>query len=231
MVEETMNQKVKIKNIIPQGKNQAIIELDVDQKLNQTYQIPGQYAVIELDDHKPGYFAFCKPPHEISWSFLIKASSPLTNQLLKLQAGDEIKISTAQGNGYDIEKAKSSEVYLFAVGSGIGPIYALLETLITQNISKEIHLYYGCRDLDDFAFDEEIKELAKNQKIKLKLFLSNKDQKTLPDYSFGYVHDDLKDINPKNATAFICGMNEMMTETKTKLIKLGFREEYLLGNY
>lgn len=221
--------KMNIKKIIPQTPNSSQIILDIDQKTKDTYQIPGQYAIISADDHKDGFFAFCQKPKQADWSFLIKESSPLTSHLLNLKKGDELTISPAQGKGYDTQKAFQKNIVLLAVGSGIGPIKALIEYLIEDRENfKNIELYYGCRHPEDFAFQDDFKTWTDHD-IQIVQTISNHNLKEWPS-NFGYVQDHLKDLS-SDSIAYICGMNEMMKASQEKLLELSLTSENILTNY
>jgi ferredoxin-NADP reductase len=65
-------------------------------------------------------------------------------------AGAEVSVSPVQGKGFPVEKipaADVSTVLMFATGSGISPIKALIESgSLEAGSRKDVRLYWGTRN-------------------------------------------------------------------------------------
>lgn len=199
-----------------------------DDFATQSYQIPGQHTEIRLAGEEPTPFAMSNPPGEKTWSFLIKKSSPMSRQLAELSPLTSLEISSAQGIGFKIDRAKGKNVLLMAVGSAIAPIRAvLLELLKNRSAYKTMTLYYGAIDPGEFAYQSEFGKW-KNRGIEIiqTLFPPNPSWKGLT----GFVQNHLPKKIPKNTAAFICGMDEMVTQSRVALIQCGVPADDILTN-
>lgn len=190
--------------------------------VSESYKIPGQYSTLRFSDGQEGSFAMCNPPGEKTWSFLIKKSGGerVTTGVLE--------ISRAQGNGFQMDRAPGKNILLLAVGSAIAPIRAvLLELLKNRSDYKTMTLYYGAIDPGEFAYQGEFGKW-KNRGVEIiqTLFPPNPSWKGLT----GFVQNHLPKKISKNTAAFICGMDEMVTQSRFALIQRGVPADDILTN-
>src|SRR5258708_34404599 len=94
------------------------------------YRVPGQYVQVKIGEHKPGFFALACGPGEPHIELLIKRGSPIGDELAHVNAGEALSVSAPMGKGYPLERAFGRDVYVVGVGSGIGPLRALIHPLI-----------------------------------------------------------------------------------------------------
>ncbi len=99
------------------------------------YTRPGQYVQIKVgDDGKPGFFAIASAPdtnNQGVLELLIKNAGEAAEKLCALGAGAQVDASPVQGKGFPIERIpvdSHSTVLMFATGTGISPIKALIES-------------------------------------------------------------------------------------------------------
>ena len=204
------------------------IEVKVPQDVLNSYQTPGQYAVIRYPEQKEGFFAIANAPDNDTWEFLIKKDSPLTEQLSNLNRGDKFQITKAQGNGYNLEKSADKNILAICVGSGIAPIRALINYLLDKKHSS-IQLYYGSRQNTDRNFSTQIEEWKKSG-IEVIESHSNPDENW--NGKTGHIWKHLSDnINSESSLAYLCGMKEMTQQTTDRLTKLGFSQDQILMNF
>lgn len=70
----------------------------------------------------------------------------------------QVEVSPCQGKGFPLERvppADFPEMLIFATGSGIAPIKALIEAgALGATERKRVRLYYGAHDNDNMAYKE-----------------------------------------------------------------------------
>jgi NAD(P)H-flavin reductase len=108
---------------------------------------------------------------------------------------------------------------------------ALRHILPNRGDYGRLIVLYGARTLEDFCFQEEMQNTWAMHGVELRQVLSQ------PDAAWsgptGYVQSLLDNLIPEltNPVALVCGSPEMMTQTKERLLTLGFAAEKILTNY
>lgn len=220
----------QIKEIAP-----GFFQLDLSPQENaqgNSYKTAGQYVQIQHPDLGTGYFALASAPNPQNWQLLIKAQNELTQKICANKAGNSLLLTKAMGAGFALEKINSGgDVLFFAVGSGIAPIKAAIESLIKKrNNYNNLSLFYGVRRLQDFAF-KEVFPVWEKQKITIQLSVSKPEDQNWQGPT-EYIQKIMQKIdNPQKTHALLCGMKGMVQETKAKLIACGLTEKQILLNY
>lgn len=111
------------------------------------------FTCIQVGDGKPGFFAIASPPdpnNQGVLEFLIKGQGDTAEALCDLAPGSEVSVSPVMGKGFPVEKIPAEDhptVLLFATGSGISPVKALIESgSLETDKRSDVRLYYGTRD-------------------------------------------------------------------------------------
>lgn len=221
---------VTIDRVIPQTHHTRHLELTVSPALALGYTTPGQYVNLKLGKGKAAPFAFAGTPGDASWHFLIKDSSPLTKKIVALKNGDSLEISGAIGRGFDMKLTVGRHLLLFAAGSGIAPIRAVVRWLMKDRYHYgRVTLFYGARNPDEFAYRDEF-DLWKKERIHLRQTISDK-KRTDWSGAYGYVQELISEgMSIANTTAILCGMDEMIGEVAARLKSLGLPEQFILTN-
>jgi NAD(P)H-flavin reductase len=127
------------------------------------------------------------------------------------------------GRGFPVDEARGHDALLFAAGSGITPIRALLMHLLAHADGNKIALYYGQRSDLDFAYVRE-HEAWRRAGVHLVLCAS----KPSPAWhgARGYVQTvarelKLHEISTENAVAYLCGMKTMVEAVRHELELFG----------
>jgi arabinosyltransferase len=118
--------------------------------------------VCQVGDSKPGYFAIASPP----------SPSPIVELLIKHQPGScaellcgsaadsEVLSSAAMGKGFQMDKIPAlafPSVLLFATGTGISPVKALIESgSLEQAKRSNVTLYYGTRSAGEHRATSQV---------------------------------------------------------------------------
>lgn len=203
------------------------------------YQKGGQFMQIKVGEGKPGFFAISSPPdpnNQGLLEFLIKAQGEAAEALAALSAGAEVSVSPVQGKGFPVEKIPAEAnptVLLFATGSGISPIKALIESgQLEADKRSDVRLYYGTRDADHTAFAECIPAWEKSGVKVIQVYSNDADNSTK------YVQDVFK-AQPglgsadkgKGVGVVLCGHKDMCNAVKEIVAAEGVEADKVLLNF
>lgn len=146
--------------------------LDVPPALASGYTVPGQYVQVRVGEaDKPAYIALAAPvgAHGAQLELLVKRSPGTAEQLCALEAGAALQVSEVQGRGFQLGALQPPDAFpdllLFATGSGLSPVRALLETpcalggLGLAGGGRRpgcLHLYVGVRSPAHLAFADRM---------------------------------------------------------------------------
>jgi NAD(P)H-flavin reductase len=191
---------------------------------------PGQLIKLHAPGHKPGYFALGNAPRaDGTGELLLKRGTPLSDAVIGAAQPHAIVDATAPfGDGFPVEQARGRDVLLFAAGSGITPVRALLQYLLDRRQAHgHVALYYGQRSDRDFAYLDE-HEAWRTAGVHLVLCASQPS----PTWTGarGYVQTvarelRLHEISTENAVAFLCGMKSMVDGARVELKHFGLPAE------
>lgn len=197
------------------------------------YTVPGQYVQMQLDTHKPGFFAIASGPSKERLEFLIKRGSPTADAIAAKRPGESLSVTAPAGKGYALQQAHGRDVYLFGVGSGLAPLRALMHTLLARRADYgKIHLLYGARTSGHFPYSAELKQWA-GAGVDITQVCSRPEAGTWSGAT-GHVQDHFKTLRPTVApgsAVFVCGMKPMVEGVKTVLGELGVGADRVFQNF
>ena len=84
--------------------------------------------------------------------------------LNELKPGDKISSSSPSGNFHYNPLFHGNKLALIAGGSGITPFMSMIRELSDKNLSRRLHLFYGCRVEDDVIYRAELDKIASAHK-------------------------------------------------------------------
>lgn len=215
-----------------EGGLQSLV-LDIG-ALASGYHIPGQFVQIKVGDSKPGFYAIASPPdanNQGCIELLIKSVPGTTSELLAAStAGLEVSVSPVMGKGFNLNAVPVAEVdtlLLFATGTGIAPIRALLlsERLQTSE-RKDVRLYYGTVAPESTAYQADV-AAWKDLNVEVVNVYSNGE---------GYYVQDAFAKGPPLAEgavagALVIGQKEMFQAVSEQLALAGVPSERILTNF
>ena len=121
---------------------------------------------------KPAFIALAAPvgAHSQQLELLVKSQPGTAELLCALSEGAELEVSEVMGRGFQtglIPASSFPDLFLFATGSGLSPVRALLETPVEkgglglgggggERRAGQLHLYVGVRTPAHLAFPERI---------------------------------------------------------------------------
>ena len=215
------NTKILEKKEIAEG----IIILELTAPKEFTFEA-GQYIQIRAlreTEEKWKAFSMVNPPSQKGkLTLLIKlVEGGFASEFIrKISKGDTIEAKGPMG--LFKFRQDSSDTVMIATGTGIAPIYSILLENINkkENSKRKFTLIYGAKAEGELAFKEELESLEKKHKnLTLISVLSRQEWKNK-----GHVQEYLPE-KTENKTFYICGLKEMVLETKQLLLKRGVKEE------
>ena len=125
--------------------------------LAPAHVLPGQVVKVRAPSGE-AYFALASAPAPDGLAdLLVKRGGRIADEVVAAAApGARIEISAPFGKGFPLAEAEGRDLLLFAAGSGIAPIRALLQHVLAhRNRFRRATLFYGQRRGADFAYRGE----------------------------------------------------------------------------
>lgn len=205
--------------------------------LKKINYLAGQYVILKVNINgrkfKRAYSFSSSPSLDENLKITIKRvpNGIVSNHLIdKVNIGDIIEVSEPMGEFVYNNVKVPGQVFLWAAGSGITPIYSILNELLISNPSLQIHLTYGNSTKEEAIFLNELKDLAINNKkqFSLNLFFSRNQELQVENSMAGRINSEfvesytLKHHNPINGSQhFICGPSQMKKMIVESLYRVG----------
>lgn len=220
-----------------------VIDVSESPEVAGSYTKPGQYLQLRLQDNnaKPSFLAIASPPSLAAskgvFEFLVKSVAGSTAELLcELKKGDVVELTSAMGKGFDIDQISPAKDYqtvlLFATGSGISPLRALIEDGFGAIERSDVRLYFGARNLNRMAYQERFKNWRAGG-VDIVPVLSQPDDGWTGEQ--GYVQAafgrDKRLSNPQATGAVLCGQKQMAEEITSILLADGVSSDKILKNF
>lgn len=195
----------------------------------------GQIAVLEMSDYRPTHIAFASSPEEPEFEFLIKRSSStnVTGALFDPHIDKHVVLKDIVGRGFPVDEHKGNDLVFVAMGTGLAPLRSALRHIFhSRDEFGRLVVLYGVRTMEDFCFAQEIASEWSDRGVELRQVISKPGDS---DWSgpTGYVQSLLDNLAPtlQNPIALVCGSDEMIDQTRERLLNLGFDSEKILTNY
>lgn len=195
--------------------------------------IPGQIAVLKIEEIGESYFAIASAPEDkYGMEFIVKEGRGVAAALFEKKKGDEVQGKGPVGKGFPIDQHYGRDLILAAVGSAISPMRSVLRSVCYRRADfGKVQLVYGVRHPEDFPLLDEMKEWERTG-IELILVVSQPELGKWQGKT-GHVQlhfgEAVKALN--KPVAMICGMKEMMEQSRDELIRLGIDPDEILTNY
>ena len=216
---------------------------------------PGQLVELRVPaGHCTFAIASAPGPHgEID--LLVKRGSEVADAVAAAaRTGGELETTAPFGAGFPVDSAHGRDVLLFAVGSGVSPIRALVQHMIADRPRfGRVALFYGQRGHEPFAY---AREHAAWQEAGVRvvlcastgngIYMGPRRREGAPEAlsvggdgpmrARGYVQDAARSLgllgaDPAQAVAFLCGMRAMVEDVRGVLAAAGVAAERTFLNY
>ena len=227
--------KLQVKSVSKLTKDAVSIEFNVPNELTNAFKyVAGQYLTLkkQLENQEiRRSYSLCSAPIEKKWVVAIKRVENgifSTYALNQLKKGDEIEVMQPMGNFQFIPSPAKKSIVLFASGSGITPMMAILKTLLSEEKESDVTLFYGNKGFYSVLFREEL-EAIKNAYIGRFRVIHLFSQESLgAPIQKGRIDKDKTDKlflaflkNQEIDAAYICGPEQMILGVKESLISSG----------
>jgi NAD(P)H-flavin reductase len=148
--------------------------------------------------------------------------------------GGALEVTRPFGNGFPVEEAEGRDVLLFAAGSAIGPIRALIQHVgVHRARFGRVTLFYGQRHGGEFAYRADHLDWERRG-VRVVLCPSGEDdawqglrgrvQEVARSLAFG-------GASPGDAVAFVAGMHAMVEDVRDTLAAAGIPPERVHANF
>ena len=221
-----------IKQIRKETDDCVSIAFDIPDDLKKTFQYhAGQYltlrTMINGEEIRRSY-SLCSSPLHNEWRVAIKKNeggvfSTYANETLK--AGDCIDVMPPVGKFITTIHSANQKKYLaIAAGSGITPVFSIIQTILEAEPNSHVTLVYGNKNRSSIIFKEALDALKNKWIDRFQLIHILSREKTDAAIHYGRIDDEklqelIKLIGLKQIDEFfICGPEQMIHNTKTFLI-------------
>ncbi len=160
---------LRVKKKVEETSVSVSLYLEIPDALKETFNhCSGQYITVK---QKLGgaevrrSYSICTPIQSEDFAVTVKKveGGQMSEFLVNtLQAGQTIECSAPDGRFF-IKPVHENRAYyyFFAAGSGITPVYSMIQTLLEHEPKSMVHLLYGNRDTEDIIFRDAIELLEK----------------------------------------------------------------------
>ena len=180
----------------------------------QKYRQPGQYVfVAKSEQGPPSGFAIARAPdpgrHYIE--LLIAKGTELGTHLASLSVGDSVFMSEPQGQGYPLAQVKGRDLLLLSAGSGLAPIRALLEVVVSRRQRfGRVHLVHGQASRAELPFRDWLDGLpASDVSVELALSRAGDEWGGFRGYAQDLAETAQRFADVERLSVFVCGMPAM----------------------
>jgi ferredoxin-NADP reductase len=194
---------------------------------------PSQYnfksgQATDVSINKPGWqdkmrpFTFTCLPEDDHLEFTIKtypSHKGVTNELLKLNKGDELIITDSWG-AIDYQ----GEGTFIAGGAGVTPFISILRNLHSKNKMGDNKLIFANDKEEDIINKEEFENILGDN------FINILSQQKTSKYAYGYITETLlkKNIPDFSKFVYLCGPPSMMEAVEKQLANLNVPSESII---
>jgi NAD(P)H-flavin reductase len=203
--------------------------------LAASHSVPGQVVKLRAPAGE-AYFALASAPSgDGTADLLAKRGGKIADEVIATaRAGATLEMSAPFGKGFPLAGADGRDLLLFAAGSGIAPIRALIQHAISHRDGfRRVTLFYGQRHGADFAYRAEHVDWERHG-IRVVLCPSSADE-AWPGVR-GRVQEVARSLglggsDPDGSEAYVCGMTAMVNDVKSTLKEAGVPPERVHLNF
>lgn len=193
---------------------------------------PGQFAMISVVGAGEAPFSISSTPSRPGLlEFCIRKAGTVTNALFRMKENDLIGFRGPYGNGVPIEKMKDKDIIIVVGGLGAAPLRSvLLYSLDNRDQFRRISLLHGAKKPAEMIFREEFFALKQREDLECHLVVDEDDTGTWTE-NIGVVttlFSLLKEIDPVNTYALVCGPPIMYKFVIKELVKLNIPKDQIL---
>lgn len=195
--------------------------------------IPGQVAVLGVEGSGESYFAIASAPEDKgALQFLVKDGKGAAGAIFAMKPGDAVQVKGPVGKGFPIDSYRGRDVIIEAVGTAIAPMRSVIRSIMQRRADfGKVTAIFGVRVPEDFPFTDET-DAWKEAGIETVLTISRPEGTGWEGHR-GYVQVHCEEAmgDLEKPVALVCGMKEMMQQSREELCRLGVDGCEVLTNY
>ncbi len=179
----------------------------------------GQFINVYKDENTARCYSLASVPSIDEELFLHVRKVPnglMTGWLFEqLKTGDELTVSDAHGDCFYVPGNADQNILLIATGSGLAPLYGILQDALLNGHRGELCLYHGSNDSAGFYLVDELRKLEQQyDNFSYKPCIS--EGVATAQYAAGMVADVALDQHPDLSgwRVFLCGNPNMVNAAK-----------------
>lgn len=196
---------------------------------------PGQVVKVRAGPGEAFFALASAPDPGATTELLVKRGGKIADALIAgAHVGGRLELTRPFGAGFPVEEAEGRDVLMFAAGSAIGPIRALVQHVAThRNRFGRVTLFYGQRRGAEFAYRSEHMDWERRG-VRVVLCPSGEDdawqgvrgrvQAVARSLAFG-------GAAPEDAVAFVAGMTAMVDDVRRTLAGAGIPPARVHANF
>jgi NAD(P)H-flavin reductase len=204
-------------------------------ELARAHERPGQVVKLHTGSGEAFFALASAPSPDGVVELLVTRGGRVADAAIDAgRAGERLTVSAPFGNGFRVEEARGRDVLLFAAGSGIAPIRALVQYVLGhRGDCGRVTLFYGQRHGGEFAYRREHLDWERGG-VRVVLCPSREDdawpgvrgrvQEVARSLAFG-------GAPPERSVAYVCGMTAMVDDVKSTLAGAGIPPERVHLNF
>lgn len=229
-----------IKEISKETSEAYSLLFDIPLNLKDSFTFKaGQYITIKCNingKETRRCYSICSVPNKTEIFQIIVKSVPngvFSKYVVDLKAGDQLEISEPEGNFYYEPRIEKSKTFVaIAAGSGITPIFSIIQSILSFS-NDNIVLFYGNKSVEQTIFNKEILTLAENfsERFKVIKFYT---QENIEGSHFGRIDQKIILETLQNSSFstiekfYVCGPEDLIENLTDTLLAQNIKKENIL---
>jgi sulfhydrogenase subunit gamma (sulfur reductase) len=205
--------------------------VDMKKALSFQYKV-GQFAMISVLGAGEAPFSISSTPSRPGLlEFCIRKAGSVTNAIFRLKENGLVGIRGPYGNGFPVEKMKDKDILIAVGGLGTAPLRSvLLYCLDNRDQFRRVIVLHGAKRPAEMIFREEFLSLKQREDLECHLAVDADDTGKWTE-NVGVVttlFPLVKDIDPADTYALVCGPPIMYKFVLKELVKLNIPKDQIL---
>lgn len=227
--------RVTVSKIIDEGGGVRTFRLDLPE--GRTFEFrAGQFVRVAFPnapDVGRIYSLASSPLEKSSIEITLGRVGEFSERLLRLEGGEELLISEAQGNWHFHDDDRNA--VLISVNTGIAPLKSMIKYVLDKGLPIKLSLFYAERRPSTILYKKELDEFGV-QGVEIHTTLTETDRVAEDGMWEGPTGPiTIKDIRKKvkdfkSAAYYVCGPNKFIDDISAALQKAGVPEESIRGS-
>jgi ring-1,2-phenylacetyl-CoA epoxidase subunit PaaE len=238
---------LKVADVRRETADSVSLAFDIPSAFQNEYKYTqGQYVTIKMEingEEIRRSYSLCSSPLADT-DFRIAAKKVKDGRMSvalndNIKVGDVLEVMTPMGNFYNINHTSNKNIVLFAGGSGITPMLSIIKTILIEDATCKLTLFYGNQNEASTIFKTELDELAKANSSRFNLiYIFDEAPANHPVLYTGLITkekvmtlvENHVGLNLENEF-FICGPTPMMKNVEESLQSLQIKKENIHLEY